>query len=263
MRRPRLIPERRRDEAVLGFLVVLGILLAGLPKGDTSRFAHDLIAYGNDAVLETFDWAFELAYLACENTELRRRNAELGLENTRLREAERQNQRLRSLLEFEQQRGEEILLGAEVVGWGDGRRTHTVTIRAGAAEGVERYMAVVTADGLVGRVDRLPGSRHAIVSLLSDPANAVAAVVERTREQGYFQFVGDQGRLHQVLQSADVMVGDRVLSSGLGGVYPEGLFIGTVTAVTDDPDGVTKRVVVEPAAALDRLEEVFVLRRED
>ncbi len=262
MRRTRLIPEQRMDEAVLGLLLMVGVLLAALPRVDVTRSTHDLIAYGNDAVLETFDWAFELAYLASDNTELRRRNAELSLENTQLREAERQNERLRSLLDFEQQRGSEILLGAEVVGWGDGRRTHTVTVRAGAADGVERYMAVVTADGLVGRVDRLPGARHAIVSLLSDPANAVAAVVERSREQGYFQFVENEGRLHQVLQSADVMVGDRVLSSGLGGVYPDGLLIGTVTRVTDDPDGVTKRVVVEPAAALDRLEEVFVLRRE-
>lgn len=260
MRRSRLIPERHRDEAVLTLLLILGIFLAGLPRSDVSRFAHDLIAYGNEAVLETFDWAFELAYLARENADLRRRNAELSLENTQLKEAERQNERLRSLLEFEAQEEREILLGAEVVGWGDGRRTNTVTISAGAAEGVERYMAVVTSEGLVGRIDRLPGPHHAIVSLLNDPANAVAAVVARTREQGYFQFVEEEGRLHQVLQSADVMVGDRVLSSGLGGVYPEGLLIGRVTEVTDDPDGVTRRVVVEPAAALDRLEEVFVLR---
>ena len=135
-----------------------------------------------------------------------------------------------------------------------------MTISAGSAAGVMRNQAVVTADGLVGRIDGVPGSRNSIVSLLNDPSNAVAAVVERSRVQGVFQYVGGTGRLLHVLQAADVDIGDVVKSSGLGGIYPEGLMIGRVVSVADDPDGVTRMVVVETSAALDRLEEVFVLR---
>jgi rod shape-determining protein MreC len=98
------------------------------------------------------------------------------------------------------------------------------------------------------------------VSLLNDPSNAVAAVVQRSRVQGVFQFIGSEGRLLHVLQAADVREGDVIISSGLGGVYPEGLMIGTVVSVSNDPDGVSKRVVVATAAALNRLEEVFILR---
>jgi rod shape-determining protein MreC len=89
----------------------------------------------------------------------------------------------------------------------------------------------------------------------------VAVSVERSREQGIFRYISGIASLEGVRQSADVLVGDRVISSGMGGVYPAGLLIGTVSAVADEADGLTMKVVITPAATLDRLEEVFVLRR--
>jgi rod shape-determining protein MreC len=177
-----------------------------------------------------------------------------------MEEVRLQNERFRDLLEWQDEHRPEILRGAEVIAHGDGRQSFTVTISAGARDGVERNQAVVTADGLVGRIDREPGRRTSIVSLLNDPSNAVAAVVQRSRVQGIFQFIEGEGRLLHVLQAADVVAGDVIISSGLGGVYPEGLMIGTVASVEDDLDGVTMKVVVTSAASLDRLEEVFVLR---
>ena len=61
--------------------------------------------------------------------------------------------------------------------------------------------------------------------------------------------------------TSDIQPGDRLISSGLGGVYPPRLTVGAVRSVLNDPDGVTKLIVVELAADLDRLEEVYVLRR--
>ena len=180
-----------------------------------------------------------------------------------MEEVRQQNERFRALLRWEEERRPEILTGAEVIAHGDGRQSFAVTISVGSNDGVERNQAVVTADGLVGRIDRVPGLRTSIVSLLNAPDNAVAAVVQRSRVQGIFQFIEDEGRLLHVLQAADVVPGDVIISSGLGGIYPEGLMIGTVTEVSNDPDGVSKRVVVTTAAALDRLEEVFILRSGD
>jgi len=253
--------RERGDQLVLAVLLGAGIVVATLPRADATRIFHNLLARGNQTFLNTFDWAFDLAHLARENRELRSRVAELSLRTQQLEEAERQNARLRALQEFEEGSALTILTGAEVIGWGDGRNTFTLTVSAGARDGVERDQAVVTAEGLVGRIDRAPGVSTAIVSLLSDPSNAVAALLERTREQGIFQFIGAEARLVGVRQSADVRIGDRVLSSGLGGVYPGGLLIGEVVQSSDDPDGLTKRLVIRPAASLDRLEEVFILRR--
>lgn len=259
---PRLgrFARTRSDELVLVVLLLVGAVIAAAPRQESTIFIQGIFARSNELASRMFGWAFDLADLNRENAELRRQVAELSLEIQQLEEVDLQNVRLRDLLEFEQVRRAEVLTGAEVIGRGDGRQAFSVTISAGSAAGVQRNYAVVTADGLIGRIDGVPGARTSIVSLLNDPANAVAVVVERSRVQGVFQYVGGIGRMLHVLQAADVDTGDVIKSSGLGGIYPEGLMIGRIVSVTDDPDGVTKRVVVETSAALDRLEEVFVLR---
>ena len=261
MPRFRRFARKRGDEFLLVVLLLAGVVLASLPRADSTRYIHDVFARANGAFLNTFDWAFELSDLRRENIQMRRLLADQSVQLSQLQESDRQNARLRQLLDFEAQRRAEVLTGAEVIARGDGRQQFTVTILAGSAEGLEKNQAVATADGLIGRIDRMPGPRTAVVSLLSDPSNAVAAVVQRSREQGIFQFVEGEGRLLYVLQTADIQAGDVVLSSGLGGVYPEGLTIGTVASVSVDPEEVTMRVVVRLSAALDRLEEVFILRQ--
>ncbi len=261
MRPLQRLSRARTERILLTGLLIAGAAIASIPKADATRYLRDLLARGNDAVLNTFDWAFELAYLTRENRDLRREVADLGLRLSQLEEAEAENARLRRLQAFEARSELTIMTGAEVIGWGDGRSSFTLTISAGSAVGVQRYQAVITAEGLVGRIDRVPGRNASIVSLLSDPANAVAAVLARTREHGIFQFVGGEARLIGVRQTADVQKGDLLLSSGRGGVYPGELRIGTVSDVSADPDGLTLRVVITPSVALDRLEEVFILRR--
>lgn len=252
--------HNRRDGFLLVILLLAGTLISSLPRPESTRYVHDLFARVNGVFMNTFDWAFELNDLHRENIVLRRQVAELSLQVSQLKESDRQNERLRQLLNFEQQRRAEVLTGAEVIARGDGRLQFTVTILAGSSEGLKKNQAVVTADGLVGRIDRMPGPRTAVVSLLNDPANAVAAVVERSREMGIFQFVEGEGNLLYVLQTADIEVGDVVLSSGLGGVYPAGLVIGRIVATRNDPEEITMSVTVQLSASLDRLEEVFILR---
>ena len=252
--------RNRSDEFLLVILLLSGALLSSLPRPETARYIHDLFARVNGLFLNTFDWAFELNDLHRENIVLRRQVAELSLQVSQLQESYRQNDRLLELLNFEQQRRAEVLTGAAVIARGDGRLQFTVTILAGSSEGLEKNQAVATADGLVGRIDHMPGPRTAVVSLLNDPANAVAALVERSREMGIFQFVEGEGSLLYVLQTADIEVGDVVLTSGLGGVYPAGLVIGSIVEKHNDPEEVTMSVTVRLSASLDRLEEVFILR---
>jgi rod shape-determining protein MreC len=252
--------RRRSDELTLVILLLLGALLAATPRTSITPVIRDILATGNTVFDSLFGWAFDLTNTYRENADLRRQVTELAMNTVRMEEVRLQNERFRALLRWEEERRPEILTGAEVIAHGDGRQSFAVTISVGSNDGVVRNQAVVTADGLVGRIDREPGSRTSIVSLLNAPDNAVAAVVQRSRVQGIFQVIEGEGRLLHVLQAADVEIGDVIISSGLGGIYPEGLMIGDVTGVSNDPDGVTKRVVVTTAAALDRLEEVFILR---
>jgi len=250
----------RRDELTLAILLLVGAVLAAAPQTSTAPVIHSILSRGNALFDSMFGWTFELSNTYRDNVDLRHQVAELSLANTQMEEVRLQNERFRALLDWEGERRSEILTGAEVIAHGDGRQSFAVTISVGSRDGVRRNQAVVTADGLVGRIDREPGSSTSLVSLLNDPANAVAAVVQRSRVQGVFQFAGDEGRLFHVLQAADVLSGDVIISSGLGGVYPEGLMIGTVMSVSDDRDGVSLKIVVATSAALDRLEEVFILR---
>ncbi|MFC1627779.1 rod shape-determining protein MreC [Gemmatimonadota bacterium] len=250
----------RQDELTLAILLLVGAVLAAAPRTSAAPVIHNILSTGNVVFDNMFGWTFELSDTYRENADLRYQVAELSLASTQMEEVRLQNERFRALLEWEEERRSEILTGAEVIAHGDGRLSFAVTISVGLRDSVRRNQAVVTADGLVGRIDREPGIGTSIVSLLNDPANAAAAVVQRSRVHGVFQFVGDEGRLLHVLQAADVLEGDVIISSGLGGVYPEGLMIGKVVSVTDDPDGVSKMIVVTTTVALDRLEEVFILR---
>jgi len=250
----------RSDELILAILLLIGAIFSAAPRTSSAAVIHNLLATGNALVDSMFGWVFDLSNTNRVNAELNRQVTEFSLIRTRMEEVRLQNERFRALLEWEDEHRPEILRGAEVIAHGDGRQSFAVTISVGTRHGVERNQAVVTADGLVGRIDREPGHSTSIVSLLNDPANAVAAVVQRSRVQGIFQFIEGEGRLLHVLQAADVIEGDIIISSGLGGIYPEGLMIGTVESVADDPDGVTMKVMVANAAALDRLEEVFILR---
>ena len=250
----------RSDELALAVLLLIGAVLSAAPRASSTPLIHDFVAAGNAIFDNLFGWVFDLSNTYRENADLRHQVTDLTLTRTRLEEVRLQNERFRDLLRWEAEHRPEILTGAEVIAHGDGRQSFAVTVSVGTGMGVARNQAVVTAAGLVGRIDREPGRRTSIVSLLNDPANAVAAVVQRSRVQGVFQFIEGEGRLLHVLQAADVVEGDVIISSGLGEIYPEGLMIGTVESVADDPDGVTMKVVVSTAAALDRLEEVFILR---
>ncbi|PJA73107.1 MAG: rod shape-determining protein MreC, partial [Nitrospirae bacterium CG_4_9_14_3_um_filter_53_35] len=102
---------------------------------------------------------------------------------------------------------------------------------------------------------------YSLVQLLIDSNSAVPALVQRTRAQGIVEGkIADLCRIKYLDRLADIRKGDLVLSSGLGGVYPKGLVIGTVTSVQKKPYGLFQEVLVSPAVEFSRLEEAFVVK---
>lgn len=164
---------------------------------------------------------------------------------------------LRQLLELRDRAGLETE-AAEVIAAAADLDFRTITIDKGSDEGLQADMAVISAAGVVGRVI-LASGRAAKVQLLIDRNAAVGATIERSRAQGIAMGVG-AGELHMqyVPGTADVSVGDLVVTSGIDGIYPKGFVIGTVESV-DGGRGTYHEIVVRPAVDFTRLEEVLVV----
>jgi len=169
--------------------------------------------------------------------------------------------RLSSVLEFaERIPGNPIV--AEVVGLDASAWFRTITVNRGMAHGVALNAPVIAAGGLVGRVIAI-GSDVAQIQLLTDRDCSVGALLARTRARGVVAGSGEQASptgltLNYVSNLEDVVEGDLIVTSGMDGIYPKGIAIGRVGSVRNGPR-LFKLVNVEPAANLDRLEEVFIL----
>jgi rod shape-determining protein MreC len=201
---------------------------------------------------------FHLVGLERENEALKRELQELKLQMNKYREADLANKRLRALLNFKTSIPTP-LLPAEVVAFDPSGWFQTILIDKGENDGVIRDMAVVSADGLVGRVIGVSG-RHAKVLLILDGNSAVDALIQRSRARGILVGLGrNRCLLNYVQRNEDVQVGDPVISSGMGGVFPKGILLGKVQEVVRGNSGLFQTVEVEPAVDFSGLEEVMVV----
>jgi len=169
--------------------------------------------------------------------------------------------RLSSVLELaERIPGDPIV--AEIVGLDASAWFRTITVNRGTAHGVALNAPVIAAGGLVGRVISI-GSDVAQIQLLTDRDCSVGALLARTRARGVVAGSGEQASptgltLNYVSNLEEVVEGDLIVTSGMDRIYPKGIAIGRVASVRNGPR-LFKIVTVEPAASLDRLEEVFIL----
>lgn len=186
---------------------------------------------------------------------------ELQILRVRLQEERAQAQRtdsLRQLLEL-RERADLDTMAAEVIAAAASPDFRTVTIDKGTREGLKTDMAVISPAGVVGRVI-LPSGRAAKVQLLIDRNAAAGGLIERTRVQGVVEGFGDGSlRMEYVPGTADVKLGDLVVTSGIDGIYPKGFVIGTIEQVERGSAGY-HLITVRPAVDFTRLEEVLVVR---
>jgi rod shape-determining protein MreC len=133
-----------------------------------------------------------------------------------------------------------------------------VLIDRGSFAGVEHQQAVLAPDGAVGRVIKV-FPRSSLVLLVTDRSSGIDALVQRTRDRGVVQGRGGSGcELKYLDRSAEVEVGDYVVTSGMGGRFPKGVWIGQVSGVNRGGE-LFQSVDVRPTAGLERLEEVWVV----
>lgn len=181
--------------------------------------------------------------------------------NAKYREAEATNIRLSKLLELEQSFDTPVLT-AQIVGRDPSLWFKTLTINKGSSAGVERGMPVVTLEGVVGQVSNV-SPNYAKILLTTDPNSAIDALVQKNRAQGIIKGDGHNYQLHYVLKKFEVAVGDEIVTSGMGGIFPGGLAIGTIEEVAESKRGMFHRIKVLPSVDFRQLEYVTILLKTD
>jgi len=202
-----------------------------------------------------------LEELERDNGSLRVENRQLKATNQALRDVEHEVNRLRHALNY-RERSVFKLVPAEILTRDSSTWWRTVTINRGKEDGVEGDMPVVTDEGLVGKTTTVSKS-ISVVLLVSDENCKVAASVEGTREQGIVSGERVAGGLTPLLnlnflsKQANLHPGQKAYTSGVGGVFPSGLLIGTVKSFhVRELDG---QAQLNPAVELSHLEDVFVV----
>jgi rod shape-determining protein MreC len=193
-----------------------------------------------------------------ENERLRKRVNSLEIERQRLLEADATHRRLQKLLDFRS----ELPAGAitaSIIANSASSWFQSCMIDKGSADGVRRGMAVVTPLGVVGKVVAVTGST-AKVLLLTDPNSGIDVLVQRTRSRGIISGSLDNVTvLKYVKRSEDIQEGDRLITSGLDGVFPKGMLAGTVIKVRKLSLGLFQTVEVLPAVQSQNIEEVLIV----
>ena len=207
-----------------------------------------------------WDSYINLINVADENVALKERLREVDAERTRLLETKAQNERLKSLLNAKEQ---ENLSGiaAEVIGYDPSSWVKGVLINRGRADGVERGMAVVDGAGVVGQIVAA-GLHTAHVLLITDHSSGVDALVQSSRVRGVVEGSGGSiCELRYVSRDDQVKEQEQVVTSGMDGIFPKGLIIGTVERVEKPTGGLFQMIELNPAVDFSKLEDVLVLAK--
>jgi rod shape-determining protein MreC len=195
-----------------------------------------------------------------ENESLRNRMAELSYENSLMKEAYLENDRLRRMLDFKNKSRYDLIPASIVVRNYEGF-SHAFLLDAGKADGVLPNMPVLASEGLVGRVVSVT-NYNTVVQVLDDLSYRVGAMIQRSRLTGIAQSVdGSKIILNYIKITDDVKVGDVVITSG-SAIYPKGIEIGIVTKVEAPPAALFKDIEVEPSVNLEKLEVAFIIKIE-
>ncbi len=193
-----------------------------------------------------------------ENQQLRAELAKFQNERARLAELETENRHLSELLELREALGMRAV-AANVIGSDATGLSRTLILGAGTRTGLRPGMAVLSSEGVVGKlIAASPGSSR--VLLIDDHNAALDAFDQRSRVRGIVAGVVDDGlTMKYVGRTADVRAGDAVVTSGLDGTFPRGLLIGEISKVERQGPGLFVNVAVAPAVDFRRLEQVLVV----
>jgi rod shape-determining protein MreC len=262
---------RYRNLTVLALAIFTQLLLLGYQiKGDrdvrlirlwgvtaitpVARVVHG----GHEFVAGLWDHYVWLYGAQQQNERLRAELGRLKLENQSLRNALGTADRLKILAAYQQAIPSETLV-ASVIGAGANPNSRVVFLNKGSGAGVKPDMAVLTPDGIVGKIQSVfPGA--SLVLLISDANAAVGVILEKSRVHGVMKGTGlNEARIDLIANEEKVTAGEMVYTSGEDRIYPKGLLVGTVSHAQSGRD--FQEISLQPGARLNRLEEVLIVTK--
>jgi rod shape-determining protein MreC len=250
--------EKHLDKTVTVVAAALAIFL--LTRSDDSKIhtAQSIKSFLLEPVRRAEIYFTTIDELEAENRDLKKLVATLYHERERLRQFGTERNRLRELLGLRRDTFHD-LLPCEVIARSYNPSHNFVVVDRGKNEGVEAGMAVVGFRGLVGRVSRVfPNSSNVI--LISNRSVSVSCINRRSRVVGVLEWERENlFRLEYIGKEEDVQVGDTLLTSGLGMLFPKGFVVATVFQVSEERGGLSKKVRAASMTDLDKLEELFVV----
>ncbi|MGD0153315.1 MAG: rod shape-determining protein MreC [Thermacetogeniaceae bacterium] len=234
-----------------------------------ARGVHEVLAPAQDKMMLAWrSGGSFLGYFASvrrlqdENNQLKQQLSNQIWENDRLREYVYENQRLQKLLEFKQRNDLRFtLLGARVISRSPSNWYNTMVVDRGSGDGVKKDMVVVSDAGLVGRVDAV-GPHTAEVLLILDREGAVGVMVSESGTQGVIEGnKEDPGvlRMIDLPYDANLTPGQTVVTSGLGGIFPQDVPIGQVLKFNKGGSDLDMYALVQPYVDFNRLQDVFII----
>jgi rod shape-determining protein MreC len=204
---------------------------------------------------------FYLRGVRAENRELKQRIEQMRIDQVRMSQDADQARRLQALLAFKEQFISQTR-AAQVIGSTGSEQSRAIYLDKGEKDGIKPDMAVITADGIVGKVLHVYRSTS-LVLLISDQTSGVGAILDKSRLQGILRGMpSGEIALERIMTDEQVPAGELVLTSGGDRIFPKGLPIGKVTKVSTGSD-LFLNVRVKPAANLSKLEEVLVVTKVD
>ena len=212
---------------------------------------------------DIYTYIFEYEALKAENEALRQQVTQME-ELTREADAvARENERLRDLLDMSRTHEEYGLVDAYIIAWSSTDWTNTVTINRGTDSGIEEGMCAITSDNEVVGVVTEAGADYAVVKTVLDSSLEISATIASSGYNGmvtggYIDGRKDMLRMKYLPSSAVIRNNDQVVTTG-SAVYPRNLVLGSVVDAGYDDTGVAKYAVLEPAAEIGKLEQIFIL----
>lgn len=213
--------------------------------------------YGISKVAGVWYGYIDLRGVRSENRQLTQEVGQLRLKNQELAGQAAEAERLSRLFGFRQANANVAMVAAEVIGASADTSSEAIFINRGTREGIRKNMAVITPDGVVGKIfEALPYTSQ--VLLISDKESGVGALLASTRTHGVVKGTGDPLLwMDYVTSDEKVPAGEEILTSGEDRIFPKDIPVGTVASTK--PGFPFQTIEVQPAAHLDRLEEVLVL----
>lgn len=245
---------------LLVFLILLSVFLRKSSDSTRENIVTGALAsvyYPGQRILSSVN---QIRSLDAENERLKKENARLRMETINAREGLKELARLHELVHFDN-KWDYPIVTARVVGRSPGRLLTTLVVNRGRAQGIHENMPVFTVRGLVGRVARV-SETFSRVQLLVDPNMKLSVIEERTRVVGFLEGSDGVSLFAMIPANTGVKVGDTLVTSGLGGLYPKGIGVGIVRVIHQGDVDVMCHLSVEPFQNFSRLEELFIMQKE-